>query len=208
VLERSTDGEGFFAVARAQRAHRRFTGDPVPGDDLRRILEAATWAPSAENAQPWVFVVVRDPVRRALLDDLGRTLWDQGARDASAGRLDPALLAEVDHGTETGFGGAPVLVVVAGDTSRCRRAALASSVFPAVQNLLLAASALGYGTALTTLTTYATDDVRRIVELPEQIDPVAVVPIGVPARPLGPSRREPVDEHTHVDRFGAGPLPS
>ena len=77
-------------------------------------------------------------------------------------------------------------MVVAGDTSRCRRAALASSIFPAVQNLLLAAGALGYGTALTTLTTYAADDVRRIVELPEGIEPVAVVPIGGPPGALGP----------------------
>jgi len=148
------DPAGFFTVTRAQRAHREYTADPVPDEDLRKILEAATWAPSAENSQPWEFVVV-----------------------------------------------------VAGDTSRCRRGALASSIFPAVQNLLLAAGALGYGTALTTLTTYAADDVRRIVELPEGIEPVAVVPIGVPARALGPSRRAPVATRAHLDRYGQDLLP-
>jgi nitroreductase len=202
-----SDQEGFFTIARAQRAHRAFSEGEVPDEDLRRILEAATWAPSAENSQPWVFVVVRDAARRAELDDLARRLWDKGGRQASEGRLDPRLLAEVDHATRTGFAGAPVVVVVAGDTARCHRGALASSVFPAVQNLLLAAGALGYGTALTTLTTYAADDVRRIVELPEGVDPLAVVPIGRPPRPLGPSRREPVDGHVHVDRYGGGPLP-
>ena len=150
---------------------------------------------------------MRDAGRRAELDGLGRRLWRHGGRDASAGRLDPSLLAELDAATEAGFGAAPVVVVVAGDTGRCRRATLASSIFPAVQNLLLAAGALGYGTALTTLTTYAADDVRRIVELPEGIDPVAVVPIGVPARPLGLSRRAPVEAHTHLDRYGQDLLP-
>lgn len=201
-----SDPAGFFTVTRAQRAHREYTADPVPDDDLRRILEAATWAPSAENSQPWEFVVVRDPDRRAELDELGRRLWRHGGHDASAGRLEPSLLTEVDQAIEAGFGAAPVVVVVAGDTSRCRRAALASSIFPAVQNLLLAAGALGYGTALTTLTTYAADDVRRIVELPEGIEPVAVVPIGVPARALGPSRRAPVATRAHLDRYGQGLL--
>ena len=81
-----TDPAGFFTVTRAQRAHREFTADPVPDDDLRRILEAATWAPSAENSQPWEFIVVRDPDRRAELDELGRRLWRHGGHDASAGR--------------------------------------------------------------------------------------------------------------------------
>ena len=202
-----TEGDGFFAVARAQRAHRAFTDGAVPDEDLRRILEAATWAPSAENSQPWVFVVVRDAARRAELDDLARRLWGQGGRQASEGRLDPRLLAEVDHATRTGFAGAPVVVVVAGDTARCHRGALGSSVFPAVQNLLLAAGALGYGTALTTLTTYAADDVRRIVELPEGVDPLAVVPIGAAAAPARPLPAGTVEGHVHVDRYGGGPLP-
>jgi nitroreductase len=197
----STGGD-FFRVARSQRAHRSFGADPVPDDDVVRILEAATWAPSAENSQPWVFVVVRDPVRRAALDDLTRRLWAGGAKDATAHRSSPPLLADVDQATESGFGRAPVVVVVAGDTTRCHRASLASSVFPAVQNLLLAAAALGYGTALTTLATFAADEVREVVDLPAGIDPVAIVPIGRPARPLGPSRREPLPSHAHLDGYG------
>jgi nitroreductase len=197
-----SDGGDFFAVARSQRAHRSFTADPVPDGDLARILEAASWAPSAENSQPWVFVVVRDPARRAALDDLARRLWSAGAKDATAHRSPAHVVADVDRATEAGFGGAPVVVVVAGDTSRCHHASLASSVFPAVQNLLLAAGALGYGTALTTLATLATDEVREVLDLPATVDPLAIIPVGRPARPLGPSHREPVASRSHLDGYG------
>jgi nitroreductase len=202
-----SDGGDFFAVARAQRAHRSFTADPVSDDDLVRILEAATWSPSAENSQPWVFVVVRDPARRAVLDDLARRLWASGAKEATADRSPAHVVADVDQATEAGFGGAPVVVVVAGDTSRCHRVSLASSVFPAVQNLLLAAGALGYGTALTTLATYATDEVRKVLDLPASIDPLAIIPVGRPARRLGPSRRETVASRSHLDGYGR-PFPA
>ena len=67
-----------------------------------------------------------------------------------------------------------------------------SSIFPAIQNLLLAAGALGLGSALTTIATAFADELRDAVGLPETVVPVAVVPLGVPARPLGPPRREPV----------------
>ena len=81
---------------------------------------------------------------------------------------------------------------------------IGSSIFPRVQNLLLAAAALDYGSALTTLAAIAADELRPVVELPEHVQPVAVVPIGRPARTLGPSRRQPAVDKTHLDRYGAG----
>jgi nitroreductase len=94
--------------------------------------------------------------------------------------------------------------VVAADTERCLEATVASSTFPAVQNLLLAAGALGLGSALTTLTTAFGAELRDAVGLPEHVRPVAVVPLGRPRGPLGPPRREPVAEHTHRERYGQG----
>jgi nitroreductase len=76
-------------------------------------------------------------------------------------------------------------------------------VFPAVQNLLLAANALGYGSALTTLTTVAADDLGPLLELPDGVTPLAVVPVGRPARTLGPPRRTPAATKTHRDRYGS-----
>ena len=193
----------FFDVARRQRACRDFSNEPVPDDDIERMLEAATHAPSAENTQPWVFVVVRDDATRRQLAELTQRVWNAGARDLAMARLDAQLAADVDAGIERGLGGAPVIVVVAADTSSgVHPKAMASSIFPAVQNLLLAAGALGYGSALTTLTAAAGDELRAIVELPAHVTPMAVVPLGRPARPLGRPRRRAVAESTHRDRYG------
>ena len=194
---------GFFEVVLAQRACRSFSDGAVSDDDLVRMLEAAGHAPSAENAQPWVFVVVRDAARRAAVADLTRRLWQEGARASAAARLDGGLLDEVDRATAAGFGGAPVLVVVAGDTrGGTSRRALPSSVLPAVQNLLLAAAALGYGSALTTLATFAPAELQDVLGLPDGVEPLAVVPIGRPARPLGRPRRQPVAAKAHRERYG------
>lgn len=195
--------DSFFDVVLAQRACRDFSSDPVPDADIERILTAATHAPSAENTQPWVFVVVRDDDTRSRLADLTRRLWAGGARQYSEPRLSDKLLADVDAGVERGLGGAPVVVVVAADmTQGVHPRAIGSSIFPAVQNLLLAANALGYGSALTTLTAGAADELREIVDLPAEVTPMAVVPLGRPARPLGAPRRRPAAESTHRDRYG------
>jgi nitroreductase len=185
-----------------QRACRDFAPDPVPDEDVARMLEAAVHAPSAENAQPWVFVVVRDVDRRRRIAELTRRLWDGGAGDHSRPRLAAGLFAEVDGAIRSGFGGAPLLVVVAGDgRDPTTRATLGASVFPAVQNLLLAANALGYGSALTTLPTVAAAELRDLVQLPEGLEPMAVVPIGLPARPLGRPRRLSPAAKTYLDRY-------
>jgi nitroreductase len=197
-----TAGPELFEVVLGQRACREFSPAPVGDDLVARCLTAATHAPSAENRQPWVFVVVRDPARRAAVGDLTRRLWRQAGRPHSVGRLPEALLAEVDRGAEGGIAAAPVLVVACGDTRLGLAATLPSSVFPAVQNLLLAAGALGLGSAMTTLPTLGDDELRALLDLPEEVRPMAVVPLGWPARPLGPPRRRPLAERAHRDRYG------
>jgi nitroreductase len=191
-----------FQVIRTQRAHRAFTDDPIPDDVVERVLEAATYAPSAENTQPWVFVVVRDAEARAGVGDLTRRQWERGGRDYSLPRLSSTMFEDVEQGATGGIAGAPVIVVVGGDTSRCNEAVLEASMFPAVQNLLLAAHALGLGAALTTLTTSA-GELADLLALPDHVRPVAVVPLGVPARRLKPPRRAPVAEKTFRERYGA-----
>ncbi|HEY4928450.1 MAG TPA: nitroreductase family protein [Acidimicrobiales bacterium] len=192
----------FFDVVLNQRACRQFDGKPVDDDVLGRCLEAATHAPSAENKQPWVFVVVRDPDTRHQIVEMTRTAWRDGARSFSESRLTPALLNDVDRGVESGLASAPVIVVVCGDRSIGHEAVLPSSVFPATQNLLLAANAEGLGSALTTLATLRATELAELLELPDSVRPMAVVPLGWPARRLGPPRRLPLAERVHVDRFG------
>lgn len=192
----------FFDVATAQRACRSFSAEPVDDAAIARILTAATRAPSAENSQPWVFVVVRDAALRTRIGALTRRVWEAGARTFAEGRLDPALLRDVDAGATGGVAAAPVIVVVCGDTTATP--ALDASIWPAVQNLLLAATALGLGSALTTLATVAAGDLAAALALPPHLRPMAVVPIGHPAVPLRPGRRRPVGAVTHRDRYGNG----
>jgi nitroreductase len=96
-----------------------------------------------------------------------------------------------------------VLVVVCGSTERAFASTLAASVFPATQNLLLAAAALGLGSAMTTLAVHRRSELRALLELPEAVEPMAVIPLGWPAKPLGPPRREPAASKTHREVFGA-----
>jgi nitroreductase len=98
---------------------------------------------------------------------------------------------------------APVLVVACGDTRLGLAVTLPASIFPAIQNLLLAATALGLGSALTTLPVAFGDELRTALTLPPPVQPLAVVPLGWPARALGPPRRQPVSEKAHRERYGA-----
>lgn len=192
----------FFEVVLRQRACRSFADRPVPDDLVEQVLVAATHAPSAENRQPWVFVVVRDAERRRAIGELTSRAWRAGGRRHSQGRLSPTLFRDVERGAEGGIAGAPVLVVVGGDSHAALPQTLPSSVFPAIQNILLAATALGLGSALTTLATLAEDELRTLVGLPQHVVPMAVVPLGWPARPLGPPRREPLSRRAHRETYG------
>jgi nitroreductase len=191
-----------FAVVHRQRACRMFSDEPVPDSLIAEVLDAATYAPSAENRQPWEFVVVRDPRAREGLGDVMRRAWAGGGRAFAEARIPAAMLEEVDRGMTGGVAGAPVLLVVAADTQRGLPETVASSIFPAVQNLLLAATALGLGSALTTLAAVFGDEVRSLTHLPDHVEPVALVPLGYPPRPLGPPRREPFADHTHREHYG------
>jgi nitroreductase len=197
-----TGPPSFFEVAHSQRACRSFSLDPVPDDLIAELLSAAVHAPSAENRQPWVFVVVRRHDLRAEIGRIYQRAWEGGARDYSVGRLDERLLAEVDDGAKGGVASAPVLIVVCGDSAKGHTQALPSSIFPATQNLLLAAGARGLGSALTTLGVIDKAGISELLGLPEHVIPMALVPIGWPRRTLGPPRREPADSKTHRDQFG------
>jgi nitroreductase len=196
----------FFEVVRTQRAARDFLPDDVDDTTICEILTAATHAPSAENSQPFVFIVVRDPAIRATIGELTARLWDGGARALEEDRLSPAFLRDVDHGARGGIAAAPVLIVVCGDTTLTYAQAMSASVFPAVQNLLLATHALGLGSTLTTLPLLAGDELTKPLDLPPEIVPIAVIPVGHLAQPLGPPRRQPISEKAHLNRYGT-PFP-
>jgi nitroreductase len=192
----------FFEVVQTQRAARSFRPDDVDDETVTRVLTAATHAPSAENSQPFVFIVVRDPSVRAAIGEITARLWRGGARAMEEKRLSPAFLREVDVGATGGIAGAPVLIVVCGDTRLTYPQSLDASVFPAVQNLLLAAHALGLGSTLTTMPVVAGDELSETLGLPSEVVPLAVVPLGHLPAPLGAPRRRPLSEKAHLNRYG------
>lgn len=195
-----------LAVMRAQRACRRFDPDgKVLDADVERILESAVHAPSAENTQPWSFVVVRNEDTRAQLAGWWTETWNAGGGDFIRQSVDDkALVADLEYGfNRGGFAAAPVVVVVCADTERVPEIYAPSSIYPAVQNLLLAAADLGYASCLTTgLTTFGIDRVREKLQLPDTLLPMAAVYLGKSARKLSPPRRRPALSVTYREQFG------
>jgi nitroreductase len=193
-------------VMHAQRACRQFDAQgAVPDSDVETMLHAAVHAPSAENKQPWTFVVVRDERTRADLASWWTETWKAGGSEYARQNVSSdALYADLEVAvTARGFAAAPVVVVVCVDTEMVPDIFAQSSIFPAVQNLLLAANALGYGACLTTgLTLFGVDRVRERLELPDTLSPLAAVYIGRPTHKLGPPRRRPATSVTYRETFG------
>ena len=207
-----------MATCRAVRRHR---ADPIPDAVLRRVLEAAIWAPTGGNAQPWRIVTVRDPGKRRSLRELYVPLWQEYSKEymrASAGLTGDAagkrdrMLGAANHLAEH-LDTSPVIVVFCFDA---RRMAITdeglgrpsvvggASIYPAVQNLLLACRAEGLGCVLTTLLCKAEPQVRALLEIPQPWATAAFVPIGWPAsKGHGPLTRRPVERMAFGDRFGA-----
>jgi nitroreductase len=182
----------FEQLLATQRAIRKFDGQAVDDTAIEKVLKAATRAPSARNVQPWRFIVIRERETKARLgqifDELGQQYYGAGAPDRQPWAEVPVLIVVC---AEKVFGGGE-----AGAT------ALGASVFPAVQNLLLAAHAMGLGTVLTTRWKAREADVRPLLGLPENVSPFAIVPMGWPESRPGRNRRKPVKDVTYREKFG------
>ncbi len=198
---RSPAPENFFDVALSQRAHREFLPELVPDATIERLLGAATHSPSAENSQPWIFVVVRDAGLRARIGACAERMWAGAGREVSRDRISERFHAAIDRWAAGGLAHAPVIVVVCGDTSLATPGSLAASVYPATQNLCLAAHALGLGSLFSTLAT-ADAELATLLGLPSHLRPMAVVPLGFPARRLEAPKRISFREKTFRDRYG------
>jgi nitroreductase len=192
------------------RAIRRLAPDPVPDEDLRFLIDAATRAPSASNGQDWAFLVVTDAGQRRRLGEIYREVGRAVIRDGAlaSGKLSPATekvyrnaMVLVEE-----MGAAPALILVAGrgphPSDPARAAAWYGSLFPAVQNLMLAARARGLGTTLTTLHKLRESEVKAVLGIPDDWETVALIPVGRPRGRFGPVRRAPSAQVTHWDRWG------
>jgi nitroreductase len=197
-----------------QRAVRRLRPDPVDDALVLRLIELALKAPTGSNAQNWEFVVVRDPAVKARLGRQNRRAWAIYGRigrrlargDARMEKVLRAVQWQADH-----FEEGPVLVVACLRGPRMplwtmAESAFFGSIYPSVQNLLLAARAAGLGAALITLPLWSTWAARRILGLPWSVTPCALVPLGWPRGRYGPTTRRPVGEVVSLDRYGNRPF--
>jgi len=200
---------GLFDAMRTTRAMRRLKTDPVPDELIREIIEAGTWAPSGGDAQHWRFIVVKDPqIKKQLQLRYQRAFEDLKQRFHAAppppGKTEAQkqrMLAARDHLTEH-FHEAPVLIVccLVGDSGSGVGAG--ASIYPAVQNMLLAARALGLGATLTTRHLLYEKEVDEILGLPREAHTFAIIPVGYPLGNFGPVSRAPVEQITFLDRWG------
>lgn len=190
------------------RAIRRYRPDDVPTDDLNAILFAATRAPSGHNRQPFRFLVVGRSAQtaevRAVLTRGYRTAWAPNREEPDAAdtsrraRMARTMSHFVDH-----IGEAPVLVFACLDQRvRERDLAAGASVFPACQNLLLAARALGYGGVMTNWHQVVADELAALLGLPDEVTIAATIPLGRPVGRHGPVRRLPLPQLVFQDRWG------
>lgn len=199
------------------RAIRRYTPDPIPEADLATILWHASRAPSGSNRQPFRFLVLRDGPSaveaKALLGRSFREMWaskraadgyeaGSGAEGGSPkARMARTMQHFVDH-----FEATPVVVVPCLVRHRDPNPTEGASVYPACQNLLLAARALGYGGVMTMWHAFVEDELRALLGIPESVAIAATIPLGRPEGRHGPVRRRPLADLVCEDRWD-GPAP-
>jgi len=214
-----------FEAIYTARAIRRFKPDPVPDEVITKVLDAAIRAPSGSNEQSWEFIVVKDASQRKKIGDVYRkggnilmALYANRTKpphmsQETYDKLMASAMYLLDHMAD-----APVLLLaclkqtpLAGPPPQFPPDAAAglknmarmggSSIYPAVQNIILACRAFGLGTVLTTIHMFYEDEVKAILGLPPEVQTYALMPIGYPRGKFGPIKRRPVTEVAYLDNY-------
>src|SRR5499426_2500685 len=190
------------------RAMRRLKPDPVPENLIKKVIHAATCASSPGNSQGWDFVVVRDPAQRKKIGDLVREkvlpmlvpIPESGGVEKSR-----VLMMNGARHLASHFGDAPVIVFVCGASiyppGRPMDEFVGAALYPAAQNLIVAARAVGLGTVFTTFHMMCGPEMAKLIDLPATHRIQVTIPMGWPEGKFGPVARKSVDEVIHWDRF-------
>ena len=201
---------GLFEAIYTQRALRYIKPDPIPDNLIKKVLDAGIRAPNGGNTQRWSFLVIKDPgTKRWIGERYAQTPHPEHppaldrAMARSMARNDAAAQHLADH-----FHEVPVFILACvqhdgspGDISR------GASIYPAVQNMLLAARGLGLASVLTTRPRRGFEkEIKELLGIPDNVDTAALLPLGYPAdgASYGPTRRRPVEEVTYAERWGEG----
>jgi nitroreductase len=170
-----------FEAVKGRRSIRAFRRDDVSLQDVKKLIDAATWAPSAGNTQPWEFVIIRKPDSKKRI---AAAAWEQ------------SFIEE-----------APVVIVVCANENRSsqrygdrgRTLYCLQDTAAAIQNIHLAAYSLGLGTCW--VGAFKEEEVRQIVKVPQGIRPVSIIPVGYPARSASLRSRRPMNEVVHEETY-------
>jgi nitroreductase len=195
------------------RAIRRYRDEPVPDDALRAIVFAATRAPSGSNRQPFRFLVLTDGPKaqaaKALLGEAARGFWSAKAQEdgyeRGSGAVDTspkARMARTMRRYVDDFERVPVLVLPCFVRYRAPALTEGASIYPACENLLLAARALGYGGVLTNFQMFVEAELCELLAIPEEVVPAATITLGRPEGGHGPVRRRPLPELVFEEAWG------
>ena len=198
---------GLFEIMYSMRALRRFKEDPVSDAVLFQLLDSAIRAPSGQNAQDWRFLAIRDRNIMAQMHEWAQIPW---LRYSERYVADPALLDElprsqrlslrsVEHLVHN-FAKVPLVILVMG--MKGRHSTPGGSTFPAVQNLLLTARALGLSGSVFNFPLSREDELRALLKIPENNQIYCVLPIGYPTDKVGPVKRKPVRVVAYVETYG------
>ena len=201
-----------FEAIHSQRSIRAFASDAVPDEAITKIIEAATRAPSRGNSQPWHFLVVRDGEMKHRIGEQHWYSTVEGRRAATPEWLSSSVETPGDYLAQH-MEEVPVLILVcidSGAVAQLEGAAAKSaftggaSIYPAVQNLMLAARGLGLGTGPITLYRRGEEKVKALLGIPTDVEIAALILLGYPGEGehFGGSRRKPAKEVTFSERWG------
>jgi len=220
ILPRATTAQptasadpGLFETMYSMRSIRRLKPDLIPEETLKKIVEAGIHAPNGGNRQDWGFILVREPeLKRFIRDRYLETQKKLQARNPPPADLPPARQRALRAGAylSAHMHEAPVLLLACilkeyppwAQNQRASTATVHGSIYPAVQNILLACRAFGIGATLTTTHCFFEDELKQKLGVPEKMEISALLPLGYPRGKLGKTTRKPVDEVLHWDRWG------
>jgi len=188
------------------RSVRKFKPDPIPEHKLKIVLQSASKAASGSNTQPWEFVVVRDAQVKAHLKEPMLRTWL--ARLAGSAGMSPRMRDVYDEATEMlrNTEKVPVIIYCCVDLNRVGKSEEVryASIYPAVQNLMLAAHAIGLATCLTvhgSTPTRGESEVKKVLGIPEHVKIACLIYLGYPVVRLGRPKRKPIEKFVHDNRW-------
>lgn len=202
--------EEFINLVKKRRSIREYKDEKVQLDLILKALEAARWAPSAHNAQPWRFIIItKNEIKKKLAEEMAKA-W---RKDLERDGVPKEVIHELINKSIYRFTHAPILILVClimeemfpySDERRKKIEYILAiqSVSVAIENLLLALSSLGLGACWYCAPLYCQNIIRRLLNIPKEVDPIALITVGYPKEEPKPTTRKPLDEIVYLEEWG------